>query len=432
MAAHPLKTVSPMAASGLPLERMLTKLEQLRDRGVRVHAPATVWVDEKLNPEKFEAGAEIFPGARLAGERTSVGSGSRIGLDGPVTLRDTAVGRDVTLASGTFEGCVFLDGSSFGPSGHGRQGTLFEEGASAAHAVGTKQTILFPFATLGSNINFCDALLAGGTSRKDHSEVGSGFIHFNFTPYGPVGDKATPSCFGDVARGVWLRERRIFLGGAGGVVGPVRIGFGTVLAAGSVFRKDRGESRLVYSESLPPTDRDFDPRLVRRAPERVRKNLEYLAELFALRVFYAGVRARFFARDTFAAAVQAEALKLLSESVLERCSQIRRFLDGVIEALPEIRKLGGETGALEALEAERIANAWSRAEPTLLAEELLGTFVKSMPAPLVDATERAACGNEQYAGWIRSLDDASTQAGRTWLASATRAYLQLPMTSALL
>ena len=54
-----------------------------------------------------------------------------------------------------------------------REGCILEEEANGAHCVGIKQTILFPFVTLGSLINFCDCLMAGGTSRKDHSEAGS-------------------------------------------------------------------------------------------------------------------------------------------------------------------------------------------------------------------------------------------------------------------
>jgi UDP-N-acetylglucosamine/UDP-N-acetylgalactosamine diphosphorylase len=86
-----------------------------------------------------------------------------------------------------------------------------------AHAVGLKQTILFPFVTLGSLINFCDCLMGGGTSRRNHSEVGSSFIHFNYTPRQ---DKATASLLGDVPRGVMLDQPPIFLGGREESSGP--------------------------------------------------------------------------------------------------------------------------------------------------------------------------------------------------------------------
>ncbi len=71
-----------------------------------------------------------------------------------------------------------------GLGAHVREGCLLEEEASGAHCVGLKQTILLPFVTLGSLVNFCDCLMAGGTSREDHSEVGSSYIHFNYTPDG--------------------------------------------------------------------------------------------------------------------------------------------------------------------------------------------------------------------------------------------------------
>jgi hypothetical protein len=66
------------------------------------------------------------------------------------------------------------------------------------------------YVTVGSLVNFCDALVSGGQSRAQHSEIGSGFIHFNYTPSGKTGDKATPTLVGDVERGVFLREEKIF------------------------------------------------------------------------------------------------------------------------------------------------------------------------------------------------------------------------------
>ena len=109
-----------------------------------------------------------------------------------------------------------------GSGAHVRTGTLLEEQAGAAHTVGFKQTIFLPFVTAGSLINFCDCLMAGGTSRKNHSEIGSSYIHFNFTPRQ---DKATASLIGDVPRGVMLDQAPIFLGGQGGLVGPVLLDF---------------------------------------------------------------------------------------------------------------------------------------------------------------------------------------------------------------
>ncbi len=150
-----------------------------------------------------------------------------------MTITDVRLGPGSSIAAGYAANSVLLEGASLGSGAHLREGTLLEEQASGAHTVGLKQTILLPYVTLGSLINFCDCLMSGGTSRKDHSEVGSSYIHFNYTP---DGDKTTPSLFGDVVHGALLDQPAIFLGGQGGTVGPVSVGFGSVVAAGGQHR----------------------------------------------------------------------------------------------------------------------------------------------------------------------------------------------------
>ncbi|MBU4460500.1 MAG: UDP-N-acetylglucosamine pyrophosphorylase, partial [Verrucomicrobia bacterium] len=204
-------------------------------RGVVIHAPASVDIAPSVDPDRVAPGVVIHAGCRLRGASTSIGPGCVLGAEAPATVEDCQLGHGVELRGGYFSGATFLDGASCGSAAHVRPGTLVEEGASCAHAAGLKQTILFPYVTTGSLINVCDFLMAGGTSRKDHSEIGSSYIHFNFTPHG---DKATPTIAGDVPRGVFRDRARIFLGGQGGMVGPARIAYGVVIPAGIVWRGD--------------------------------------------------------------------------------------------------------------------------------------------------------------------------------------------------
>jgi UDP-N-acetylglucosamine/UDP-N-acetylgalactosamine diphosphorylase len=166
---------------------------------------------------------------------------------------------------------------------------LLEEEASTAHSVGLKQTILMSFVTLGSLINCCDCLISGGRSRSNHTEVGSGFIHFNFTPWGENGDKATPSLIGGVPKGAFLREERIFLGGISGMIGPGRVEFGSLTVAGQVIRNDVSANRI-HGETQRHVDApwDFLPRGLFRT--RAVKNLEYIGHLVALQSWYMHVR----------------------------------------------------------------------------------------------------------------------------------------------
>jgi hypothetical protein len=393
-------------------------------RGVVLPAPELVHVAPDVDVRRIEPGAVLFPFARVEGARTLIGRGARIGSGGPATVKDCAVGRDADLASGTFEDAVFLDGASFGPAGHARSGTLFEEGARAAHGCGVKQTILLPYATLGSLINFCDCLLAGGAGADDHSEAGSGFIHFNFSPTGAHGDKATPSLFGDVVRGVFLRQRRVFLGGDGGVVGPVSIGYGTVLAAGTTYRRDRGEDRIVYAERLPEREREFDPLTLRNAREKVGKNLRYLAQLAALRTFYAEVRAPLAAGDDFATEMVAAAVRLLDGSGGERVRQLGRLAPDLERSAERLPMSGGDAASPEAAYQRRFAAEFEASR------RLLGDLTRPAEATRAARTaagwDRLRPTGKTYLEWVAELSPAATEAGRARLQAVVDAYLADP------
>ncbi len=208
-----------------------------------------------------------------------------------------------------------------GLGAHVREGCLLEEEASGAHCVGLKQTILLPFVTLGSLVNFCDCLMAGGTSRENHSEVGSSYIHFNYTP---DGDKCTPSLFGEVPRGVMLDQRPIFLGGQGGAAGPVRVAFGTVVVAGCILREDiLEEGRLVVVGAHREAKRRYIPRTYGNLARLMRNNVVYMANLVALEQWYRAVRQPFFARQPLGELVYAGARELLARAKEERLKRLR-------------------------------------------------------------------------------------------------------------
>src|SRR5512136_1285216 len=220
----------------------------LVNKGVDIPNPWTLDIGNEVDPERISGnGVTIYPGCRIYGKNTVISAGAKIGYEGPATIDDCQIGPNVELKGGYFNKAVFIEKTNMRLGAHVREGCMLEEEAGGAHCVGLKQTILFPFVTLGSLINFCDCLMAGGTSRKDHSEVGSSYIHFNYTPNQ---DKATASLIGDVPRGVMLNNPPIFLGGQGGMVGPLRMGYGNVVAAGSVLRADyMAENKLIIGKT---------------------------------------------------------------------------------------------------------------------------------------------------------------------------------------
>jgi UDP-N-acetylglucosamine/UDP-N-acetylgalactosamine diphosphorylase len=289
---------------------------------VNIPNPISIDVGKEVNIDQISGKAvKIYPGCRIYGEKTVISSEVQLGQEAPATVDNCQLGPKVELKGGYFYKSVFLEKTSMGLGGHVREACLLEEQASGAHCVGLKHTILFPFVTLGSLINFCDCLMAGGTSRKDHSEVGSSYIHFNFTP---EGDKTTASLIGDVPRGVMLNNPPIFLGGQGGMVGPLRIGYGNVVAAESVLRKDVDmENKLIMSGSHPAFVVDRIPRAYPSLSRVVENNIRYIANLIALEQWYIHVRRVFFEDQEFGRLVFEGALEKLRMAKEERIKRLK-------------------------------------------------------------------------------------------------------------
>ena len=267
-------------------------INRLLEKGVQIPSPQSVEIGEEVDPDRISGnGVIIHSGCKIFGPDTFIAAGARLGAESPATVDNCSIGPGVALKGGYFQKAVFLENASCGLGAHVREGTIMEEQSSIAHTVGLKQTILFPFVTLGSLINFCDCLMAGGTSRKNHSEVGSSYIHFNFTPNQ---DKATASLIGDVPNGVMLNQHPIFLGGQGGMIGPCRLSFGTVVAAGTIVRRDElRPDRLLFGGAIRGGSMKFAMGKYTGARRILQNNVVYIANLMALAHWYISVRSQF-------------------------------------------------------------------------------------------------------------------------------------------
>jgi len=278
------------------MKNINNKIKLLIKKGVSIPNPESVEIGDEVDIERISGdGVSVYSGCKIFGSSTLVLQGSNIGYEGPVTIENCQIGPEVKLKGGFFKQSVFLRKVSIGFGSHVREGTILEEEASVAHTVALKQTILFPFVTLGSLINFCDCLMSGGTDRKNHSEVGSSYIHFNYTPNQ---DKATASLIGDVPNGVMLNKNPIFLGGHGGLIGPCRLAYGTIIAAGTINRKDELNSgRLIFGGAGKGGSIPFTPGMYRSEKRIVINNIIYIANLMALLQWYNHVRSMFISHD---------------------------------------------------------------------------------------------------------------------------------------
>ncbi len=384
-------------------QRGMERAARLIEKGVRIPAPYTVDVGDDVDLDRISSnGVVIYPGCRLYGAETVVSAGVQLGAEGPVTIEDCYLGPKVELKGGYLRQSVFLEKAGMGSGAQVREGCLLEEEASGAHCVGLKQTILLSFVTLGSLVNFCDCLMAGGTDRVNHSEVGSSYIHFNYTP---DGDKSTPSLFGDVPRGVMLDQPPIFLGGQGGATGPVRVGFGTVVAAGCILREDILEDRrLVVIGPHREAKRRYIPHSYGNLARLVRNNVVYLANLVALEHWYRGARRPFFARQEFGPLVYDGAMKLLAGAKEERVKRLKAMAAKVPEAnrcIAEVRENLEAVGELFLGEAARAAGESGRA----------GEAGEAFLAEFGPATE----GETSFVTALKGLTPALSGHGVEWL-----------------
>ncbi|MDM8524548.1 protein GlmU [Desulfococcaceae bacterium HSG8] len=366
----------------------MKNIKKLIEKGANIPSPESVYISDEVNADRISGqGVTIYPGCKIFGSSTLILRDVILGYEAPATVEGCQIGPEVSLKGGFFKEAVFLKKSEMGSGAHVREGTILEEEASGAHTVGLKQAILFPFVTLGSLINFCDCFMAGGTDRKNHSEVGSSYIHFNYTP---SQDKATPSLIGDVPEGVMLNQPPIFLGGQGGLVGPCRLAYGTVIAAGSICRKDElRPGRLIFeggrSGNIP-----FSAGGYLNIHRILENNVIYIANLNALMQWYQHIRSQFISDD-------------FPETLLDALKE--KLNMGIKERIGRLKKLCQNHGNAK----------WPELEETFKSLENNKGDISLRDAFSEKIQEGIRKSGKDYIGVIAGLEKSDAEIGTRWL-----------------
>lgn len=377
-------------------------------------APFSVEIGEEVDPDRISSSLTIYGTARIYGKDTLISSNAKLGYEAPVTLMNCQLASEVELRGGYFADSVFLNKAAMGSNAQIRSGCLLEEESGGNHSIGLKQTILFPFVQLGSLVNFCDCLMAGGTSRKNHSEVGSSYIHFNYTPQQ---DKATASLIGDVARGVMLREPPIFLGGQGGLVGPAKIEYGTVVPAGIIYRPNRAKKTSLAPLTVSSVAlKKFPPGIYGGdIIGKVSLNIEYLANLSALRQWYRHIRRIFFLKEEYGDILHGKACDLIDGAIEERIKQMNIFAKNLETSVTANSKMPKQSPSDKITRSQKhFMQNWPRMEAFLLADHEEKTGHKTREA-FVKTMQRLAGGGNPYLEAIRSLNREEVGKGTAWL-----------------
>jgi UDP-N-acetylglucosamine/UDP-N-acetylgalactosamine diphosphorylase len=393
------------------------------NKGVRIPNPQTVDIGPEVSIERISGNGVVFySGTKIYGKKTLICPGVKLGYEAPATIADCQLGPQVELKGGFFKASVFLEKANMACGAQVREGSILEEEANGSHTVGLKQTILFPFVTLGSLINFCDCLMAGGTSRKNHSEVGSSYIHFNYTPNQ---DKATASLIGDVPRGVMLNQSPIFLGGQGGLVGPVRIGYGTVIAAGTVYRDDCPEGgKLLSLQKGGSREKAFHGGFYGDVTRRIYNNICYIANLLALKQWYLHVRKPFFSSQDMGMLLFDGAVDALQSAIDERLTRFQALSEKMKTSLAIGEKiLKGRKKAIILQQQKELLENWPdvRAHLTGGGEEGIDPKNRGL---FLEGLKREMDKSVSYIPVVQSLDSALSAVGTQWLQSICDGILE--------
>jgi UDP-N-acetylglucosamine/UDP-N-acetylgalactosamine diphosphorylase len=256
--------------------------------------------------------------------------------------------------------------------------------------------------------------MAGGTGPRDHSEVGSSFIHFNYTPNQ---DKATASLIGDVPRGVMLNQRPIFLGGQGGLVGPIRVAYGVVTAAGSIVRKDlKKPDVLVLDHPSITKSIPFQQGLYNNVKRIVSQNTIYIANLIALRRWYLDIRSLFLSGDPLSRALHEGAVDKIQDGIRERVKRFGQVADSMERSIEMTRGINGAKNSERLIKnQEALARHWN--EMVAVFEEALSR--EGDPGkrnPFIDMlSKHMGMGGRDYVTVIRALDAREAETGASWL-----------------
>ena len=106
-------------------------------------------------------------------------------------------------------------------------------------------------------------------------------------------------------------------------MGPIRLGFGNVVAAGCVLRKDvLADGGMLSNKPHTEATVGFSPRSYPRLSRIVENNFVYLANLAALEQWYIHVRQSFFQEQEFGELIYRGVLKKLAMAVEERFKRI--------------------------------------------------------------------------------------------------------------
>ena len=201
------------------------------------------------------------------------------------------------------------------------------------------------------------------------------------------------------------------------MVGPVQIEYGTIIAAGVVYRKDVFEGgRLLLSHAPIDRDRNFYPGLYWDVTRLVTNNTNYIANLITLRHWYLLVRSEFFKGDTMNQMLYEGVIEKLDMAIKERLDRFKALSQKMPESIEKYRAIMKEEASERVLRQKKaFYERWPDVE---------AVFERNLDDPgdpltrepfLEEISRRVTEGGPDYITVIQSLDRAWSGKGTRWL-----------------
>ena len=386
------------------------RIELLRKQGVEVWGDARVYISPEVCLNNVCPGA-VLKNASVSGAETMIGRRSEIGTSGTAVLCDCQIGNDVELGAGVYDSATLLSFSKVRGFAEFRTGTLLEETAEVGHNVGLKNTFLGVGVVAGSNINLCDIVVTGGISRQNHTEIGSGTVHLNFDPRR---DKFG-SLLGDAA-GLLLASPPIFVGGNVGLVAPLHVDYGAVIAAGTTVRSDVPGGKLfdVCSPVQVTELKDFEPALYFDMSRKCITTAKLIGTLHALREFYEHVRMPFC--DSWEMHLYKGAAGRLATHAEHRVRELHATINRLRGSIEYVESNRGSTQFLPQHKLLVTKKDWI--------SEILSRQTPSRPPTLFLHEYEEKRARHDHAETIRMLSEGALYGARRWLLSIEEAYAE--------
>jgi bifunctional UDP-N-acetylglucosamine pyrophosphorylase/glucosamine-1-phosphate N-acetyltransferase len=205
-----INTRAELAAAVAVLRQRV--LDRLMQEGVTVLDPASTTVEASVSVGRDTV---LYPNVILEGQ-TAIGEGCAI-YPGS-RLRDTRLGNGVTV----LDGCVLTeseiaDGCSLGPYAHLRPGSRLKKKAKVGNFCEVKKSVI------GEGSKVPHLTYIGDTVMGDRVNIGAGTITCNYDGY---------------AKHQTVIEDEAFVGSNVNLVAPVKVGKGSVIAAGSTVGQE--------------------------------------------------------------------------------------------------------------------------------------------------------------------------------------------------